>query len=342
VFETGGNFVSSTTAATTATCSSSAHRGEYLPDRAGLADHIKQQVDTGGVALYVWGVSADTLVRDGEIGRLARAGRDGQEARLARRRGRTFVADPHAVREDRGALRLLCEDVSQRRLPVGDPQASCVRISPARRRPRAGTTTCGASIRRKTARFHEVGHEAVDRLQDPRRRRDPAAAGIPVRLQERGPTSSPWACSTSRSRRTATCSNRPSSAARSASGPGGPEPMRVRKSCTLWCGPLVPTLCTAISENPVFRAGFSNSRVALVLVTSVSGTGHWWTSHQCHPGQPHNVGCGLAALRGNAVCDAPRRRPCPNTTLGGRTQSVPEGIPRKSVERVVGRRALLF
>lgn len=38
-----------------------------------LSDHIKQQVDTGGVALYVWGVSSDTLVRDGEVARIARA-----------------------------------------------------------------------------------------------------------------------------------------------------------------------------------------------------------------------------------------------------------------------------
>ncbi len=38
-----------------------------------LADHIKQQFDLGGVALYVWGVSSDTLVRDGDIAQLARA-----------------------------------------------------------------------------------------------------------------------------------------------------------------------------------------------------------------------------------------------------------------------------
>jgi hypothetical protein len=38
-----------------------------------LADHIKEQVDTGAVALYVWGVSADTLVRDGQVSVLARA-----------------------------------------------------------------------------------------------------------------------------------------------------------------------------------------------------------------------------------------------------------------------------
>jgi len=34
---------------------------------------INQQVDTGAVALYVWGVSADPLIRDGQVGVLARA-----------------------------------------------------------------------------------------------------------------------------------------------------------------------------------------------------------------------------------------------------------------------------
>ena len=38
-----------------------------------LRDHIKQQVDTGAVALYVWGVSGDTLVRDGAVDRIHKA-----------------------------------------------------------------------------------------------------------------------------------------------------------------------------------------------------------------------------------------------------------------------------
>ena len=38
-----------------------------------LKDHIKKQVDTGAVALYVWGVAGDTLVRSGAIDRVARA-----------------------------------------------------------------------------------------------------------------------------------------------------------------------------------------------------------------------------------------------------------------------------
>ena len=38
-----------------------------------LEDHIQRQVDSGAVALYVWGVSGDKLVQAGEIDRLARA-----------------------------------------------------------------------------------------------------------------------------------------------------------------------------------------------------------------------------------------------------------------------------
>ena len=38
-----------------------------------LVDHIKSQVDSGAVALYVWGVSADKLVQAGQIGSIARA-----------------------------------------------------------------------------------------------------------------------------------------------------------------------------------------------------------------------------------------------------------------------------
>ena len=38
-----------------------------------LSDHIKQQVDTGAVALYVWGVSADRLVQGGAVDRIRKA-----------------------------------------------------------------------------------------------------------------------------------------------------------------------------------------------------------------------------------------------------------------------------
>jgi len=38
-----------------------------------LSDHIKRQVDTGAVALYVWGVSADKLVQAGAVDRIGKA-----------------------------------------------------------------------------------------------------------------------------------------------------------------------------------------------------------------------------------------------------------------------------
>ncbi len=38
-----------------------------------LKDHIQKQVDTGAVALYVWGVSGDRLAQAGAIGQLAKA-----------------------------------------------------------------------------------------------------------------------------------------------------------------------------------------------------------------------------------------------------------------------------
>ncbi|MBN2507308.1 MAG: hypothetical protein JXQ71_11495 [Verrucomicrobia bacterium] len=40
---------------------------------AALRDHIRQQADTGAVALYVWGVSGDRLVQGGAVERLRRA-----------------------------------------------------------------------------------------------------------------------------------------------------------------------------------------------------------------------------------------------------------------------------
>jgi len=38
-----------------------------------LADHIKRQVDTGAVALYVWGVSSDNMIKANAAHRLAKA-----------------------------------------------------------------------------------------------------------------------------------------------------------------------------------------------------------------------------------------------------------------------------
>jgi hypothetical protein len=74
VFETGGDFV-------TKYNRERGGRMQFIPHiqitsgqtDAELADHIKTQVDTGGVALYVWGVAGDTLVRDGEVAKIARA-----------------------------------------------------------------------------------------------------------------------------------------------------------------------------------------------------------------------------------------------------------------------------
>ena len=74
VFETGGNFI---------TEYNRRYNGhmQFIPhiqiDTAqttqALADHIKQQVDTGAIALYTWGVSTDPLIRDGDVKTLARA-----------------------------------------------------------------------------------------------------------------------------------------------------------------------------------------------------------------------------------------------------------------------------
>jgi hypothetical protein len=92
VFETGGNFVERY----------NRERGghmQFIPhievttgqSESALADHIKQQVDTGGVALYVWGVSADTLVRDGQVKLIARA------VEMARKHGLPVGVGGHSL-----------------------------------------------------------------------------------------------------------------------------------------------------------------------------------------------------------------------------------------------------
>lgn len=74
VFETGGEFVQKY----------NKERGgkmQFIPHievsvdqtEAALKEHIQRQVDTGAVALYVWGVAADTLLHAGQGARLARA-----------------------------------------------------------------------------------------------------------------------------------------------------------------------------------------------------------------------------------------------------------------------------
>jgi len=74
VFETGGDFVQRY---------NRQHGGhmQFIPhieiktswSQRDQDDHIKQQVDTGAVALYAWGVSSGPLIRDGQVGVLARA-----------------------------------------------------------------------------------------------------------------------------------------------------------------------------------------------------------------------------------------------------------------------------
>jgi hypothetical protein len=74
VFETGGNFVDRYNR------ECGGHM-QFIPHievntsqtEQALSDHIKQQVDTGGVALYLWGTPADALVQAGQIKRIARA-----------------------------------------------------------------------------------------------------------------------------------------------------------------------------------------------------------------------------------------------------------------------------
>ncbi len=74
VFESGGEFVQQY---------NKEHGGhmqfiphiEVTPEQtdAQLRDHIKRQVDTGGCALYTWGVASDAIVRAGQGAKLARA-----------------------------------------------------------------------------------------------------------------------------------------------------------------------------------------------------------------------------------------------------------------------------
>ncbi len=74
VFETGGEFVNRHNR-------QNGGKMQFIPhievdaDRSeqALKDHIEAQVDTGAVALYVWGVSSDRLVYTGNSAKLARA-----------------------------------------------------------------------------------------------------------------------------------------------------------------------------------------------------------------------------------------------------------------------------
>ena len=74
VFETGGDYVKKY---------NQKHKGhlQFIPhiqvdanqSEAALKDHLRELVDTGAVALYVWGVSADSLVEAGQPEKLRKA-----------------------------------------------------------------------------------------------------------------------------------------------------------------------------------------------------------------------------------------------------------------------------
>ncbi|NLF71519.1 MAG: hypothetical protein GX575_20995 [Candidatus Anammoximicrobium sp.] len=74
VFETGANFIERYNR-------EFGGRMQFIPHiqvqvgqaEQSLKDHIQKQVDTGAVALYVWGVAGDRLVQAGEIKQLAKA-----------------------------------------------------------------------------------------------------------------------------------------------------------------------------------------------------------------------------------------------------------------------------
>lgn len=74
VFETGGDFVRRYNREFGGKMQFIPHiKVDTKQSETELNDHIAQQADTGAVALYVWGVAADKLLKAGEIDRLARA-----------------------------------------------------------------------------------------------------------------------------------------------------------------------------------------------------------------------------------------------------------------------------
>jgi hypothetical protein len=74
VFETGGEFVRKYNQQSGGHMQFIPHIGvDVTQSEQALKDHIRQQVDTGAVALYVWGVAGDTLVKAGAIDRIAKA-----------------------------------------------------------------------------------------------------------------------------------------------------------------------------------------------------------------------------------------------------------------------------
>jgi hypothetical protein len=72
VFESGAEFVDRYNRETGGKMQFIPHIEVNLGDSdARLSDHIKRQVDTGAVALYVWGVSGDKLAMEGRVDRIA-------------------------------------------------------------------------------------------------------------------------------------------------------------------------------------------------------------------------------------------------------------------------------
>jgi hypothetical protein len=74
VFETGGEYVHKYNREFRGRMQFIPHiKVEANQSDSALGDHIKRQVDTGAVALYVWGVAGDQLVRDGAVHRIHKA-----------------------------------------------------------------------------------------------------------------------------------------------------------------------------------------------------------------------------------------------------------------------------
>jgi hypothetical protein len=74
VFETGANFIDKYNRTMGGHMQFIPHiQVDPNPDVAKLKDHIKAQVDTGAVALYIWGVSGDRLLRANAAHRIAQA-----------------------------------------------------------------------------------------------------------------------------------------------------------------------------------------------------------------------------------------------------------------------------
>jgi hypothetical protein len=74
VFETGANFINKYNKTMGGHMQFIPHiQVDTQKTEAALKDHIKRQVDTGAVALYVWGVSGDRLVRGNAVARLGQA-----------------------------------------------------------------------------------------------------------------------------------------------------------------------------------------------------------------------------------------------------------------------------